>query len=161
MTTDPLEYPTTMTFGQLVVEIGNGANPELFSAPAGFDNKAFNKTASASEANIPPTNAPDAPGFTARGISALSIEVTGSGVMATEDAPMWTAFWLGGVAKNVRVTRTGIDYWVGPAVLTAYNETAARAQNGNLVQASVTMSSAGPWTQTTGAPPASSEAPAA
>ena len=153
MAGDPLEYPSTLTFGQLVVEIGNGANPEVFAAPCGFDNKAFNKTAATSEANIPPCNDPDAPGFTARGVSALSIEVTGSGVMATEDAAMWTAFLLGGVAKNVRVTRTGIDYWVGPAVLTAYNETAARAQNGNLVQASVTMSSAGPWTQTAGAHP--------
>ena len=153
MAADPLEYPSTLTFGQLVVEIGNGANPEVFAAPAGFDNKAFNKTASTSEANIPPTNAPDAPGFTARGVSALSIEVTGSGVMASEDAAMWTAFFLGGVAKNVRVTRTGIDYWIGPAVLSAYNETAARAQNGNLVQASVTMASAGPWVQTAGPHP--------
>lgn len=148
---DPLVFPTTLTFGGLVVEIET-ATPGAYAAPCGFDTKAFNKTGATSEANVPPCNAPDAPGFAVRGVSSLSIEVTGAGVMAVEDIPMWTAWWLSGQPKNVRVVRTGTDYWQGPAVLTTYNEATARSQNGNLVQLSIALQSAGPWTNTTGAP---------
>lgn len=146
---DPvLTYPTTQTFGEMLVELGNGASPEVFAAPCGFDTKALNLTATASEANIPPCNAPDTPGWTARGVSAFSAEITGSGVYAAEDGAMWSAFLLGGLARNVRVTVSPSEIYIGPAILTALGATAALASNGKLVQRSVTMSSAGPWTNT-------------
>ena len=150
MATDPLTYPATETFGSFKVELGNGANPEVFAAPCGFDTKALNLSAATSEANVAPCNNPDAPGWTARGISAFSAEVTGSGVMATEDSAMWSAFLLGGAPKNVRVTVSASEIYLGPAVLTALGTSAALAQNGKLVQRSVTMQSAGPWTNTAG-----------
>lgn len=150
MANDPLTYPATETFGSFKVEVGNGANPEVFAAPCGFDTKALNLSAATSEANVPPCNNPDAPGWTARGVSAFSAEVTGSGVMATEDSGLWSGWFLGGAAKNVRVTVSPTEVYLGPAVLTALGTSAALAQNGKLVQRSVTMQSAGPWTNTAG-----------
>jgi hypothetical protein len=147
---DPvLTYPTTQTFGGMIVALGNGATPtEVFAAPCGFDTKALNLTATASEANIPPCNSPDTPGWTARGVSAFSAEVTGSGVMATEDGAMWSEWLLSGLPKNVQVTLSATEIYQGPAVLTALGASAALASNGKLVQRSVTISSAGPWTNT-------------
>jgi hypothetical protein len=146
-----LEYPTVATFGDMKVELGNGANPEVFAAPCGFDTKALNLTATASEANIPPCNSPDTPGWTARGVSAFSAEITSSGVMAVEDSAMWSAWLLSGLPKNVKVTVSPSEVYLGAAIITALGATAALASNGKLVQRSVTMSSAGPWTNTAAA----------
>ena len=149
---DPvLEYPTTRTFGEMLVELGNGANPEVFAAPCGFDTKALNLTAATSEANIPPCNDPDRPGWTARGVSAFSAEVTGSGVLAAEDSALWSTWLLSGLPKTVRVTVSPAEIYEGPAVLTALGSSASLTGNGKLVQRSVTMSSAGPWTNTAAA----------
>lgn len=149
-------YPTTATFGALVVAINTGTTQApVWKAPCGFDSKALTLSAATSEANVPPCNNPDEPGWTARGVSAKSLQVTGSGVMASEDTPLWETRFDAAVSFPVMVYTTGeTGYRTGNAVLTNLGRSAARSQNGNLIQRSITLDSDGPFDWKTGEPPA-------
>ena len=146
-----MTQPTTQTFGTVVVEVET-ATPGTYATPCGFDTKSITMSGSASEANVPPCDNPDAPGWTARGISALSGEIQGSGVMAAEDSPMWEAWFDSAEPKNVRIRYGTVGYRAGSAILTNLGHSAALASNGKLVQRSVTLSSNGPWPWAAGAP---------
>jgi hypothetical protein len=126
--------------------------PRTYITPCGFDSKSVTLTGSASEVNIPPCNAPDAPGWTARGISALSGEIQGSGVLAVENSVMWESLYDAAQAFNIRVRYGTVGYRMGSAVLTNLGHTMALASNAKLVQRAVTLSSNGPWPWTAGVP---------
>lgn len=151
-TPDPLEFPTTATFGSLVVLLGNGATPEVFSAPCGMDTKAFNRGSSTSTAAIPPCNNPDAPAQQVTAITAKTKAVTGSGVFAKEDAPDWSKWHESGAPRNVRVWLKGVEYFEGAAVLSTYNITGTKGQNADLLQYSVAIDQYAAWTQHDGDP---------
>lgn len=153
MTTDPLTFPTTKTFGALVIEINTGTHSTpVWSAPCGFDTKAFNRGATTSTANVPPCNNPDGAAQQVTAITGKTKQVQGSGVLSAGDAPMWSAWHESGAPMEVRVRLTGIEYFVGPAVLSSFNITGAKGQNAELLQHSVTIDQAATWTQTTGDP---------
>ena len=145
-------YPTTQSFGSIVVEVESQTTPGTYVAPVGFDQKALTLTAGNSEANLPANDAPDAPGWTARGVSALSAQVTGSGVYAKDDQAVFEGWFDSGTPRNVRVREVGVGYRVGQAILTNLGITASRTQNANLAQRSMTIDSDGPWPWTAGDP---------
>lgn len=141
--------PTTHTFGEFLVKLGNGADPEVFSAPCGLTSKGFNQSASAQETNVPDCDDPDAPSYVERAIDTLSSEITGSGVMADEAFDTWQDWFTSGVSKNVRVYPMGATggYHSGAFVLTGFNRT---VQKGQKVNVDVTMASDGEYTWTPG-----------
>jgi hypothetical protein len=87
-----------------------------------------------------------------KGIDTLSGQIQGSGVMATENSPMWDAWFDSGVEQNIRIRIPGVGFREGPAILTNLGDSTALKSNGNLVQRSVTLDSAGPWPWTAGNP---------
>ena len=149
---DPLVYPATTTYGALIIELGNGASPEVFAAPAGLDSKAFNRSSTTSTANVPSSSNPDAAALVVTAITANTKAVTGSGVLAVADVPTWSAWHESGLPKNVRVRLKGIEYFIGLAVLTQFNITGAKGQNADLLQFSISIEQFAQWAQHTGDP---------
>lgn len=137
--------PTTTTFGNFVVQLGDGASPEVFSAPCGFTSKAFNQTANVQETAVPDCNNPDLPAYIERAVDTQSAEISGNGVMAQEAFDTWETWRASGSSKNARVypMGTGNGYYQGAFVLTQFNNA---VQKGQRVNVDVTMQSDGEYT---------------
>jgi hypothetical protein len=135
---------TTKTFGEFLVQVGDGASPEVFAAPCGLTAKGFNQSASTQETSVPDCTNPDAPAYVERAVDTISAEITGSGVMATEAFTTWQAWFDSSLSKNCRVYPKGSSggYWSGLFILSSFNLTVNRGQK---VEVSVTMVSDGQY----------------
>lgn len=116
---------TTLKFSQFLIQIGNGASPEVFAAPCGLNSRGFNRSAATNDTNIPSCEDPDAPSWLARDVVSLSGSLSGSGVVADEDYDIWEE-WLG-TSKNVKVT-LGTRAWVGRCILSKLDITGSRGK---------------------------------
>lgn len=130
---------TTLKFSQFLIKLGNGAGPEVFSAPCGLNSRGFSRTAATSDTNVPDCDDPDAPSWLERDVVSLSGQMSGSGVVADEDFDVWNDWFESGVAKNVQIT-LGTRTWAGAAILSKLDVTGQRGQR---VQFSATLDSDG------------------
>lgn len=136
--------PTTLRGSKMLVQIGDGGTPEVFTAPCALSTKGFNRTASANEFNVPDCDDPDSPVWTERAKSALSAGITGSGTLAKESIDVWEDFLEAVDSRNVRVV---IDYSVGPRTyegkyhLTNFSLT---GEQDGLIQYEIELASDGP-----------------
>ena len=126
---------------------------EGFTAPCGFTNKGFELTAQTSDVNVPDCDNPEAPAWVQRGVTSFSGQVTGSGVMAMGSADTWRNWFMSGAVKNVRVhinetAANGGGHYDFPALLTTLGKSVQLGSDGNKVQQSVTIQSAGVVTWT-------------
>lgn len=139
--------PTTLAFSKLSILVGDGASPEVFSAPCGLTSKGFDLAASSNDVQVPDCDDPDAPAWTERVVRALSGKVSGSGIMAVESFDTWRDWALGGLAKNVRVqlVGTGLGYYSGSFILSAFS---LKASLGDKVEVDVSLDSDGQITWT-------------
>lgn len=145
-----MALPTTKRFGQFLVKLGDGATPEVFSAPCGFTEKSLSLSAETSDQTIPDCADPDAAAWTAREISRLSGEVAGQGLLAVEAISTWRTWFLSADPKNVRIEISGTGaagggYYAGSFLLTSFE---LGATLGEKVTCNVTMVSDGAvaWT---------------
>lgn len=145
--------PRTLTFSNFKVWIADSASPGVFTAPCGFNQKALNLTAETSDTNVPDCDDPEAPAWTERGVTALSAEVTGQGVMAMGSLEAWREWFLAAESRMVRVEfddtlANGGGYYQGLAIVTNLGHAVALGSDGNKAQLSVTLVSDGEWTWT-------------
>jgi len=95
---------------QLVLQLGNGATPEVFTATCTINTtRTLDLTAIASVTELADCVTPSNPAITYRQIKSYDIKVSGSGIA---DAPSILAliqWWQGGAQKNCKVVqnRTG------------------------------------------------------
>jgi predicted secreted protein len=142
--------PTTGTFGQFLVKIGDGADPEVFGAPCGLTTKNFNQTANTQETTVPDCDDPDAPAYIERAVDTLSAEISGSGVLAKEaHEDVWQPTFQAAASVNCRVYPFGAagGFYAGKFVLTQYNNAVQRGQKVNV---DITLASDGEYTWTAG-----------
>lgn len=139
--------PTTENFADFVVLIGNGATPEVFVAPCGFTQKALKLTAQSSGTILPDCDDPTAPAWTARAVTALDGQVSGSGVLAQESDDLWIDWFVSGLSKNIKIQRAG-GTWTGAAILTELSDSTSLNSEGNRVQRSATIDNDGEWAWT-------------
>ncbi|MFK4622569.1 phage tail tube protein [Bradyrhizobium diazoefficiens] len=118
---------STLKFSQFLIKLGNGAAPEVFSAPCGLNSRGFSRTAATNDTNVPDCDNPDAPSWLERDVVSLSGQMTGSGVVADEDFDIWNSWFESGVSKTVHVT-LGTRTWQGKAILSKLDITAQRGQ---------------------------------
>lgn len=137
--------PTTLKSSKFTIQIGDGASPEVFSAPCTLNNGGITFTNTPGEFNVPDCTDKDAPIWIERTITSQSATVTGDGLMAVEDWDIWTAWEIANGEKNIRVNYEGLGYWAMSAVLTSLGNTAPLKE---LVQLSVEMMSNGEVTWT-------------
>ncbi len=131
---------TTLKFSQFLIQLGNGAVPEVFAAPCGLNSRGFSRTAATNDTNVPDCDNPDAPSWLDRDVVSLAAALSGSGVVADEDYDVWNTWWESGVSKNIKVT-LGTRVWLGAAILTKLNVTGSR---GKRVDLDVSIDSDGP-----------------
>lgn len=124
--------PTTSTFGQFAIKIGDGATPtELFTLLCGLTSKGFDINNNVSSTAVPDCADEDAPAFEEMFTKSQSISLKGSGIFTQEGQKTILAIALAGKAINVRVYPGGgpsasVDYYAGPAILKTIGLAAAQ-----------------------------------
>lgn len=119
----------TIRFGSQAILIGNGADPEVFSAPCGITSLTKSTSTNTSDVDIPDCDDPDIVVWL--GIDEVSkrMTLTFSGTIAQQSLALWQEWELDGGLRNVRWLRNLTDlslrgYLAGPALLTEFEETA-------------------------------------
>jgi len=130
---------STLKFSQFLIQLGNGAVPEVFIAPCGLNSRGFSRTAATNDTNVPDCDNPDAPSWLERDVVSLSGALSGSGVVANEDFDVWEAWFDSAVSKNVKIT-LGTRVWIGLCLLTKLDVTGSR---GKRVEFSATIDTDG------------------
>ena len=133
---------TTLKFSQFLVQLGNGASPEVYASPCGLNSRSFNRTAATNDTNVPDCDDPDAPSWLERDVVSLSASISGAGVVADEDFDDWDTFWKDGESKNIKIT-LGTRVWIGAYKCTKLNVTGNR---GSRTTFDVTLDSDGETT---------------
>ena len=138
-----MAQPTTLKGTALYIKIGNGATPEVFTHPCLINSdRGITFRSSTSDIVVPDCDAPDNPAWRELVKDALSVGLTGSGVLdnkaATIDA--YTDWWKGDVGKNVQIWLGTVGYWSGTFKLTEFQINGTR---NNKAQVSLTLESDG------------------
>lgn len=137
--------PTTYSAKKLLIQLGNGATPEVFSAPCGLTTRGINMSKETNDVTVPDCDDPDLPSWTERDVLSLSGEISGSGILAAEAFATWRNAFLSTNAVNcrIKIDETGANgggYFYGAFHLTAFNVT---GEIGNKIQIEVTFTSDG------------------
>lgn len=138
-----MSRPTTLRGTKLLLKLGNGATPEMFTSPCALNAKSFGRTATTNDFNVGDCDNPDDPTWVERVKSALSSTITGSGTLAQEFLDRWEDLYEGADSAHVQVI---LDYAVGPRTyqgsyhLTTLNIT---GNDGELCQVEIELQSDG------------------
>lgn len=142
-----MAQPTVLAGTKLLILVGNGASPEVFSQPCGLTTRGVTFNASTNSTLIPDCADPEAPAWEAKDVNALSAQVTGSGVMAVESFATWNDWFQSAAAKNCKITMDdpSLGYWLGQFVLTSMK---VGGQRGQKITLDLTLDNTGavPWT---------------
>ena len=135
---------TTVPFRYFKVLLGDGATPEVFSAPCGLTANGISFSKNTNSTVTPDCDNPDAPGWEERDVVSNSAAISGSGVMAEESVSTWWDAYNTDSPINARVQ---IDrpapaggYYAGAFHLTRFEEAGTR---GNRVTVTIAMESDG------------------
>jgi predicted secreted protein len=122
--------PTVIPGTSLLILVGDGASPEVFTAPCGLTSNTFSLTAASGSTVIPFCDAPEAAAWSSSEVTSLSAQVTGSGVMAVESFAVWNNWFLNGVPKNaqVKLDNAALGSYTGPWILASFKLTGTRGQ---------------------------------
>lgn len=106
-----MAQPTTLRGSLMLIEIGDGASPEVFDNPCGLTAKSFTRSVTVNDTNVPDCDDPDAPVWAARAKDTTSATISGSGILAKEYLGAYESFFADQDARNVKIT---LDYPSGP-----------------------------------------------
>lgn len=135
--------PSTLRGTKLLIKLGDGATPEVFTAPCALATKSFNRSSTTNEFNVADCDDPDAPVWTERVKGAITAGVAGSGTLAKESLDLYEAFFSQVDPRNVQIV---IDYDVGARTyqglfhMTTFNIT---GDNDGLVAVELELASSG------------------
>lgn len=144
-----MAQPTTARPGRFIIMLGDGGDPETFSAPCGFTSKSATWSRSLAEVSIPDCDAPDDPFWQSRDVESMSFSVSGEGVLAAEAVPTWLAVLgtINSVNVQVEITYTGAGVLLVTGAL-QLESLEVGAQQGQRVSINVSMQSDGIMTTT-------------
>jgi hypothetical protein len=145
-----MALPRTASFGQFNILLGDGADPEVFTAPCGLTKKDVKFDGKASSVIVPDCDDPEAPAWEDKAISALSGAVTGDGILSMADLARWNTWFQSGLDKNIQVWidlpgAQGGGYWSGAAILSSFEISSALATEGNRCTVKVQIDNDGSW----------------
>ncbi len=126
---------------ELLIEIGDGQDPEVFSAPCGINTKNFNREAATNTFDVPDCDNPDDPAWLERVVQSFSSSISGGGQLHTQSSQIWDDFFTSGLPKNLKITVPGVGVFIGEYILTGFDLSGNR---GELVSVDVTLESNGP-----------------
>lgn len=140
---------TTLTFSKFRVKLGDGATPEIFSAPCGSNTRGLNQSKNLTEVDIPDCDNEDAPTWVGRDVRSMTWSVTFDGVLAAESVEEWNEYFASNASRNIQVEEVwaapvGTIVYQGAGHLATYNKTGTR---GERVTVAVEIQGDGPLTQ--------------
>ena len=137
-----MTQPTVLAGTKLLILVGDGASPEVFSQPCGLTTRGMSFTASTNSTLIPDCDNPEAPAWEAKDVNALSAQATGNGVMAVESFNTWNDWFQSALSRNCRITLDdpSLGYWQGAFILSALKY---GGQRGQKVTVDITMENTG------------------
>lgn len=130
-------------FNQFKILFGDGADPEVFATMCTLNSsRGLSSSAETTDRNIPDCDDDLLPSATLRYPSAISHEISGSGVLEAADAKEFADWLASGAPKNIRIElgTTGGTRWSGAFVITSFNIT---AETKDVVNAEITLASHG------------------
>lgn len=142
--------PITISASKLLIQLGNGASPEVFSAPCGLTTKGITFTKNMNDITVPDCDDPDAAAWVERGVVSLSASIAGNGVLAMESHDTWLEAYQSTESVSARVLLTEATHggWFeGKFHLSTLTENGSL---GDKVQVTVALDSDGPvlWVPT-------------
>lgn len=132
--------PTTVSGKNLLVKVGNGADPEVFAAPCGLTTRGINFSKETNDTTVPDCDDPDLPSWTERDARTLAATVSGSGILAVEALPTWRGFFMSTDTKNCQIWVGTSGYFEGAFHCTSFNVT---GEIGNKVQVEIELQNDG------------------
>lgn len=126
-----MAQPLTYKFSKFRVLLGNGATPEVFTAPCGFNARALNRSKNLTEIDIPDCPDEDAPSWVGRDVRSQTWSITGEGVLAQSAIDTWEAWMIATSSKNVRIELeggSGTKVYTGAGHLATFNLSGTRGE---------------------------------
>ena len=139
---------------KLLIKVGDGASPEVFAVTCSINaERGITLSAGTTDTDIPNCEAPEDIAWVLREKINLSAAITGSGLLDTEDVPMFAAWLISPNSKNVKVIvdvpgADGGTVFTGKFHLTEFPITGDR---GGKMQTSISLVSDGAVTVTANA----------
>lgn len=118
-----------LEFGEFLIEIGDGEDPEVFTAKCTINtSKGMSNSAEMQARNLPYCDAPDTPSPTLNFATGVGHEISGSGVLEKGDDKFFFDWLVSGVAKNAKITvgGTGGTVYTGAVKCSSFNLTGER-----------------------------------
>lgn len=123
----------------LLVQVGDGGGPEVFTAPILINTaRGVSMSAAATAQEVARTDDVTAPAKTVRKVTSTDTSISGDGTLHQSDAKSYADWLLSGLPKNIKVnvgSATGDLVLTGSFVLTKFTLTGSKM--GDLVTASV------------------------
>lgn len=98
-----MAQPVTLSFKNFKILLGNGATPEVFTAPCAFTSRSLQLSKDMVDTVVPDCDDADASVWVDKTASTKSAQVQGQGVLAMADVDDWRAFFDADAGKNCRV----------------------------------------------------------
>ncbi|SHF05429.1 Phage tail tube protein [Kaistia soli DSM 19436] len=136
----------TINGQKLLVQIGNGADPEVFAVDCLINTeRGIQFSSDSNEFVVADCEDPDAPAWKERTKDGLSATISGAGMLHTSSIETWFDWFASPDTKNARVKvdvpgASGGGYWQGAFHLTAFEITGNRNDKATV---SVTLESSG------------------
>jgi hypothetical protein len=115
---------------QLLVQIGDGASPEVFASDCLINtDRGLRLTSDTTTETVSYCDEPDSPAWTEIDKNGLTATITGSGKLHTSSIQDWWDWYISNDAKNCRVLLNGVaaadggGYWEGAFKLTEWEVT--------------------------------------
>ncbi len=128
---------------QLLIKVGNGAVPEVFTHPCLINTKRGLKfTSSINKEITPDCDNPDDPAWTEAIKDALNASIDGAGKLDNKQATIefWDAWYRSGSPKNAQIWLGMLGYWQGAFQCSNFEVNGDRNSN---AEASVSLESSG------------------
>lgn len=139
--------PVTIKGGKVSVKIGDGASPEVFSAPCGFTSRSITFSKALNDFQLPDCDDPDSVDWLGRDAVSLSMSVSGEGIMAADAVETWVEAWesVDSVSVKIEIVFPAATHtWTG---LMHVESLEVGAPNGQRVTLNVSMQSDGKLTR--------------
>lgn len=95
---------------KLLIRVGNGASPEVFSVKCSFNgDRAISFSSSSTDETDIDCDDPTAVAYTVTVVDSLSVEVSGGGRVKADEVPFFFDWWRSGEPKNAQVAIDAVD----------------------------------------------------
>lgn len=135
--------PSTFAGEELLIQIGDGESPEVFSHRCIINtNRGFSRSAQTTQEVVPDCDNPSDPAWVVTEVDGLSATISGEGMIDLTSLEFFDDWFEAGESKNVkvRINKTGGRTYTGAYKLTQFDMNGVRKQKAT---GSITLVSTG------------------